>query len=97
MTSRCYTVSTGRAAGAVAHSGGTASAEVADHMSRGLRDVNTLHFRLRRIADLLGGNWPHGEHRFGVELALRLTDLLDIRARQQAREHHAPSSRARIG
>jgi hypothetical protein len=66
-------------------------------MSRGLRDVNTLHFRLRRIADLLGGNWPHGEHRFRVELALRLTDLLDIRARQQAREHHAPSSRARIG
>jgi hypothetical protein len=57
--------------------------------------VNTVHFRLRRIADLVGGNWPHSEQRFRVELALRLTDLLDIRARQHAREHHAPSGAAR--
>src|SRR5262249_13169744 len=51
--------------------------------------VNALHCRLRRIAELLGSNWPRGQQRFRVELALRVTDLLDIRARQLAREHHA--------
>jgi long-subunit acyl-CoA synthetase (AMP-forming) len=38
------------------------------------------------IVELLGGNWPHGDQRFRVELALRLMDLLEIRARQRARQ-----------
>jgi GAF domain/PucR C-terminal helix-turn-helix domain len=53
---------------------------------------NTVHFRLRRIADLLGANWPHGDQRFRVELALRLMDLIEIRARQQARERHTSTA-----
>jgi hypothetical protein len=50
---------------------------------------NTVHFRIRRLAELLGGSWPHGDQRFRVELALRLLDLLEIRARQRARQQHA--------
>jgi hypothetical protein len=52
--------------------------------------VNTLRFRLKRIADLLGGEWPNGQIRFQVELALRLLDLQAIRARQHARARIAP-------
>ncbi len=51
---------------------------------------NTVHFRIRRLSELLGGNWPHGDQRFKVELGLRLMDLLEIRARQRARDQHAP-------
>jgi hypothetical protein len=51
--------------------------------------TNTVHFRLRRITELLGGSWPHGEQRFRVELALRLSDLLEMRARSHARERTA--------
>ena len=50
---------------------------------------NTVHFRIRRLAELLGGNWPHGDQRFRVELALRLMDLLEIRARQRAQRQPA--------
>jgi DNA-binding PucR family transcriptional regulator len=54
--------------------------------------VNTVHLRVRRIAELVGGSWPHGEQRFRVELALRLVDLSDIRARRMpaARTSSAP-------
>ena len=51
---------------------------------------NTVHFRIRRLSELLGSNWPHGDQRFRVELALRLMDLLEIRARQRARYRRAP-------
>jgi putative methionine-R-sulfoxide reductase with GAF domain len=47
--------------------------------------VNTLRFRLRRIGELLGGNWPDGPVRFRVELAVRLLDLQELRARQHPR------------
>ena len=47
--------------------------------------VNTLRFRLKRIGDLLGDDWPQGQVRFRVELALRLLDLEDLRARHQVR------------
>jgi hypothetical protein len=58
---------------------------------------NTVHFRIRRLAELLGNNWPHGDQRFRVELALRLMDLLDIRARQRARQQHGASQDYRRG
>jgi GAF domain-containing protein len=50
---------------------------------------NTVHFRIRRLSELLGSDWPHGDQRFRVELALRLMDLLEIRAQQRARQPHA--------
>lgn len=52
--------------------------------------VNTVHFRIRCIADLVGKGWPHGEQRFRVELALRVMDLADLRERQLAHERHTP-------